>query len=358
MAVKEAFGTTPDGREISRFILANGTGMRVAILTYGGIIQEILVPDRRGTPANVVLGFATLDDYLSRNPYFGCITGRYANRIGRGAFMLDGRQYSVACNDGPHALHGGLKGFDKQVWEAEEVSGEHGAGLRLSRTSPDGEEGYPGTLAVSVTYSLTERQELVVEYQATTDSPTVINLTNHSYFNLAGEGSGDIQGHRLLLNASRYTPVDAGLMPTGEIAPVAGTPLDFTTAQPIGARIREGHEQLVRGRGYDHNVVLDRSGSNPDPAALVLAAQIDEPVSGRRLTVRTTEPGVQFYTGNFLDGTLVGSGGRMYRQGDGFCLETQHFPDSPNQPHFPSTVLRPGQVHRSTTVFAFSTDAG
>jgi aldose 1-epimerase len=327
--------------------------MEVAILTYGGIVQSIRVPDSRGRMANVVLGFASLDDYLSPNPYFGCITGRYANRIARGAFTLDGTSYSLALNEGTHTLHGGQKGFDKYVWQAREVEGEDGTGIALSRTSPDGEEGYPGALEVEVIYTLTGRNELRIDHRATTDAPTIVNLTNHSYFNLAGEGSGSILGHELWLNAGRYTPVDSGLVPTGEIAPVAGTPLDFTTPRAIGDRIREGFSQLILGRGYDHNFVLDRPGA--DDRSLLPAARAHDPVSGRILEVFTTEPGIQFYSGNFLDGSLVGASGTTYRQSDGFALETQHFPDSPNQPHFPSVVLRPGQVYRSTTVYAFST---
>ncbi len=347
----EPFGTTPDGTQVNRYTLTNTSGMRVRILTYGGIIQSIEVPDRHGQFANVALGFDNLTDYIERNsPYFGCITGRYANRIARGRFTLDGTEYVLATNDGPNHLHGGEQGFNARVWEATEVRTQEGVGVRLSYVSPDGEEGYPGRLAVTVTYLLTERNTIEIDYRATTDAPTVVNLTNHTYFNLAGEGSGSIYDHRLMLNARRFTPVDENLIPTGELASVADTPLDFTRPTPIGKRIRESHPQLVIARGYDHNWVLHR-----EQPGLTLAARVEEPTSGRVLTVHTTEPGIQFYSGNFLDGTLVGASGRIYRQGDGFALETQHYPDSPNQPNFPSTVLRPGEVYRSATVFGFST---
>jgi aldose 1-epimerase len=302
--------------------------------------------------ANVALGFATLDEYLKGHPYFGCITGRYANRIARGTFSLEGERYFLALNNGPNHLHGGVKGFDKYVWAATELPAGEGIGITLSRTSPDGEEGYPGTLEVEVTYTLTEQNELQIDYHATTDTATVINLTNHTYFNLAGEGSGSTYDHELQINASNYTPTDATSIPTGEIAPVAGTPMDFTTPHPIGERIRDDFEQIVLGRGYDHNYVLDRS--SPDDASLMLAARVVDPQSGRALEISTTEPGIQFYSGNFLDASLVGTSGNVYRQGDGFALETQHYPDSPNQPDFPSTELRPGEEYTSTTVYAFS----
>jgi aldose 1-epimerase len=331
--------------------------MDVTIMTYGGIVQAIRVPDRDGNVANVALGFADLDAYVAGNPYFGTITGRYANRIARGTFVLDGERYRLALNNGENHLHGGLVGFDKVVWDAEALpDGADGPALRLTYTSPDGEEGYPGTLDVAVTYTLTDDNELRVDYLATTDAPTVVNLTNHSYFNLEGEGTGTIYDHELMLNASAYTPVDATLIPTGEIAPVAGTPFDFTEATAIGERIRDGgNEQIVIGRGYDHNWVLDRA--DPEDGELVLAARLSEPDSGRVLEIETTEPGIQFYSGNFLDGTLIGTSGRAYRQGDGLALETQHYPDSPNQPDFPSTELRPGEEYRSTTVYRFTTDA-
>jgi aldose 1-epimerase len=349
----EPFGEADD-QPVDLYTLTNANGMEVKIMTYGGIIQSIRVPDRDGTMANVTLGYATLDEYLAAgNPsYFGCITGRYANRIARGTFVLADQTYRLALNNGENSLHGGKKGFDKQVWAAEEATGGDGAGLKLSRTSPDGEEGYPGNLAVDVTFTLTDNNELRFDYHATTDKTTVLNLTNHSYWNLAGDGNGSINDHQMQLMASNYTPVSAVLIPTGEIAPVAGTPLDFTTAHAIGERVRDDFEQLVFGRGYDHNFVLDRP--SPDDVTMMLAARVVEPTSGRTLEISTTEPGIQFYSGNFLDATLIGAAGKMYRQGDGFALETQHFPDSPNHPNFPSTVLEPGQEFNSTTVYALS----
>ena len=347
----EPFGEA-DGEVVELYTLTNANGMEVRIMTYGGIIQSIRVPDRDGTMENVTLGFETLDKYLAGHPYFGTITGRYANRIARGTFKIGDQTYTLAINNDPNALHGGEKGFDKYVWAAEEVPADTGVALRLSRTSPDMEEGYPGNLDVTVTYTLTNDDEIRIDYHATTDKPTVVNLTNHAYFNLAGEGSGSIEGHELQLMASNYTPVDETLIPTGEIAPVAGTPLDFTTPHPIGERIRDDFEQLVIGRGYDHNFVLDRKSA--DDTSLIVAARVVEPESGRTLEISTTEPGIQFYSGNFLDASLVGASGKMYRQTDGFALETQHFPDSPNQPEFPSTLLEPGQEFQSTTIYKFS----
>lgn len=349
---KTTFGSLPDGTAVELYTLENDGGMSVAILTYGGIVQAVNVPDRTGAVANVALGFGKLADYVEKNPYFGTITGRYANRIAGGRFTLDGTTYELAKNNGPNALHGGLAGFDKKLWQAREINGADRVGVELTYTSPDGEEGYPGTLDTKVTYTLTDDNQLRIAYEATTDKKTVVNLTNHTYFNLAGEGRGSILDHELMLNASAYTPVDGTLIPTGEIAKVQGTPMDFKAPTRIGERIRDGEEQLVYGRGYDHNWVLDKT----QPGALTLAARVREPTTGRVMEVHTTEPGIQFYAGNFLDGTLVGTGGRMYRQGDGFCLETQHYPDSPNHPEFPSTVLEPGQVYETTTVYAFSTD--
>jgi aldose 1-epimerase len=346
---KEPWGSTAEG-QVDRYTLTNGNGMRVRIITYGGIIQTIEVPDRRGRNANVALGFNNLTDYVERNPYFGCITGRYANRIARGRFTLDGVTYQLPINNPPNSLHGGTVGFDKHIWRTTPFRRDDGGvGLVMRFTSPHGDQGYPGTLATTVTYTLTPHNSIRMDYRATTDRPTVVNLTNHTYFNLQGEGSSAILDHKLFLNADRYTPVDATLIPTGQLAPVAGTPFDFNQATVVGARIRNSHPQLVIGRGYDHNWVLDR----PNSTSLVVAARLTDPDSGRVLTVHTTEPGIQVYTGNFLDGTLVGTSGRMYRQGDGIALETQHFPDSPNKPNFPSTVLRPGQVFKSTTIFEF-----
>jgi aldose 1-epimerase len=342
------FGKTADGRPVTMFVLTNANGLELRAMTYGGIITSLKVPDRSGAMGDIVLGFDRIDDYLKDHPYFGAIVGRYGNRIAGGQFTLDGRTYALAKNNGPNHLHGGRRGFDKFVWAAAPAAS--GAAVTFSRTSPDGEEGYPGTLDARVTYTLTDSNELVVEYQATTDKPTPVNLTQHSYFNLTGDAAGDILGHELMIRADRFTPVDATLIPTGALAPVQGTPFDFRQPAAIGARINDPHEQLVKGKGYDHTFVLNRSGEGLEPAARVV-----EPKTGRTLDVSTTEPGVQFYTGNFLDGTLRGKGGRTYAQRTGFCLETQHFPDSPNQPAFPSTILRPGQQYFTKTVIIFGT---
>jgi aldose 1-epimerase len=349
---QDVFGTTPDGVTIDRYTLTNGHGVRVRILTYGGIIQTVEVPDRDGRIANVALGFSNLTGYLTDNsPYFGAIIGRYGNRIAAGRFTLDGVSYELATNNnGVNHLHGGDLGFDKRVWAAAEIHEDATAGLRLRYVSPSGEESYPGTLTITVDYRLTPDNTIRIDYRATTDAPTIVNLTNHSYFNLAGDGTGDINGHELTINASRYTPVDAALIPTGSVDPVAGTPMDFRRPTAIGERIRDGaFEQLVFGRGYDHNYVLDRR--DPTLRELEFAARVTEERSGRVLTVHTTEPGIQFYSGNFLDSTLTGTSGKLYRAGDGFALETQHFPDSPNHPDFPSTVLRPGQTYHSATTY-------
>jgi aldose 1-epimerase len=343
---KSDFGQTADGTKIDLYTLTNANGMVVKIITYGGIITEFHVPDKNGKMADVVLGFDDLKGYLGTHPYFGAIAGRVANRIAKGRFTLDGKEYKLATNNGPNALHGGEKGFDKRVWKGSPT----GSDVLMIYRSPDGEEGYPGNLETQVVYHLTDANELQISYRAQTDKATPINLTNHSYFNLAGQGSGDVLGHVMMINADQYTPVDDTLIPTGQIAPVKGTPLDFTTPTPIGARIKQ-----VGGNpaGYDHNFVLRQPrGDLMNPA---LAARVTEPKTGRVMEVLTTEPGVQFYTGNFLDGTVKGKGGAVYKQYNGFCLETQHFPDSINHPNFPNTVLKPGETYRSTTIYRFLT---
>jgi aldose 1-epimerase len=342
------FGSTKDGKAVELYTMTNTNGIVVRAMTYGGIITNIQVPDRAGALGDIVLGFDTLDGYLAGSPYFGAIVGRYGNRIAKGQFTLDGRTYKLAVNNGPNHLHGGIKGFDKVVWNATSVDNASGVGLTLQRVSPDGEEGYPGNLEATITYTLTDKNELMIDYRATTDKATPVNLTQHTYFNLAG--SGDILGHELMLNADRYTPVDATLIPTGELAKVDGTPFDFRKATAIGARINQPDPQLKNGNGYDHNWVVNRKGEG-----LQLAARVLEPRSGRTLEVATTQPGVQFYSGNFLDGTLKGKRGAVYEFRNGFCLETQHFPDSPNHQDFPTTILRPGETYSTRTVFTFGT---
>ena len=348
---QEPFGTMPDGREIRLYTLTNANGLEMRVIDYGGIIVSLRVPDREGEMEDVALGYDALPDYLEENPYFGAIIGRYGNRIAGGQFTLDGETYQLATNNGPNHLHGGVQGFDKVVWDAEPFEDERGVGLVFTYTSPAGEEGYPGTLTTTVTYLLTDEDELVFDYEATTDAATPVNLTQHSYFNLAGHDAGDVLDHRLMINADAFTPVDATLIPTGELRPVEGTPFDFREPTAIGARIEADDEQVRFGLGYDHNFVLRRE--NADADSLVLAARVTEPTSGRVMEVYTTEPGIQFYSGNFLDGTLTGKDGVVYEQRSGFCLETQHFPDSPNQPDFPSTTLRPGETYHTRTVYAF-----
>lgn len=344
------FGALPDGRTVEAFTLVNAHGIALRAITYGGIIVSLTTPARDGTQADIVLGFDSLAGYLPNASYLGAIIGRFANRIARGRFTLDGTSYQLATNNGMNHLHGGVRGFDQAVWQGAPFRNDEGVGVVLTHTSPDGDEGFPGTLHARVTYALTDHDELVVDYAATSDRPTPVNVTQHSYFNLAGAGSGDILDHLLTIDADAYTPVDAALIPTGERAPVARTPFDFRTPTAIGARIHLDDPQLRNGGGYDHNFVLNRAGSD---GGLVHAARLVEPVSGRTLDVSTTEPGLQVYSGNGLDGSLMGKGGHAYRHRSGLALETQHFPDSPNQPAFPSTILRPGREYRSRTVFAF-----
>jgi aldose 1-epimerase len=340
----------PDGRPVESFTLTNAGGLELRAISYGAIIVSLRVPDRDGRLDDVVLGHDDLEGYLSKPAYFGALVGRYGNRIAGGRFTLDGRTYTLATNNGPNHLHGGVRGFDKQLWKAEPFERPGATGIVFTRVSPDGEEGYPGNLDVRVTYTLTDGNEASFEYFATTDKPTVVNLTQHSYFNLAGDGKRDVLGHELMIDADRFTPVDKTLIPTGVLAPVAGTPFDFRKPTAIGLRIGADHEQIRHGGGYDHNYVLNRSGG-----ALALAARVYEPTTGRTMAVATTEPGIQFYSGNFLDGSIKGKGGHVYARRYGFCLETQHFPDSPNKPAFPSTVLRPGQEYRTKTVLTFGT---
>ena len=339
---KEAFGTTPDGKAVDLYTLTNANGLKAEIMTYGGIVTKLQAPDRNGNFADIVLGFDSLDEYIKGHPYFGAIIGRYANRIAKGKFTIDGTEYTLATNNGRNHLHGGIKGFDKVVWNAKELKTEQAVGVELSYRSGDGEEGYPGNLSCIVSYTLTNDNELKIGYEAETDKPTIVNLTNHSYFNLAGHDSGSILGHELMLNADRYTLADDELIPTGEIKSVKGTPLDFTKPMAIGSRIEQ-----VKG-GYDHNYVIN----NLD-GSLTLAASVYEPKTGRVLEAFTTQPGVQLYTGGFLDGSNKGKGA-VYNKYNGFCLETQHFPDSPNKPAFPSVVLKPGEKYTQLTIYKFS----
>lgn len=347
------YGTLEDGTEITEYTLTNANGIEVKIIEYGGIITSIMAPDRYGNMENVVLGFSSLEDYVELNPgpHFGAIIGRYGNRIADAQFTLEGETYTLPANNGPNTLHGG-KGFDERAWEGSEFTNDEGVGVEMSRTSPNGEDGFPGALDVTVTYTLTNADELRIDYTATTDQTTVVNLTNHTYWNLDGNGDGTIYDHYLMINADRYTPVDDTLIPTGELAPVEGTPFDFRTATQVGAGIRSSHPQMLIGRGYDHNWVLNQE----DMGAMTLAARLQDPDSGRVLEVMTTEPGMQFYAGNFLHGDIVGSSGEMYRMGDGLALETQHYPDSPNQPDFPSTTLTPDETYETTTIFRLTTD--
>jgi aldose 1-epimerase len=346
---KQAFGKTAGGAAVDLYTLTNARGAEAKVMTYGGIVVSLKVPDRDGKMGDVVLGYDDLQSYINNNPYFGALIGRYGNRIAKGRFTLSGVEYKLAQNNGENHLHGGIKGFDKVVWKAREVRAKGGPALELTYLSKDGEEGYPGNLSVRVTYTLTDNNEFRVDYFATTDKDTVVNLTQHSYFNLAAGRAPDILGHQMLINADRFTPVDKGLIPTGELRQVKGTPMDFIQPHAIGERIDQGYEQLVFGLGYDHNWVLNKGGKS-----LTLAASVHDPVSGRMMEVYTTEPGVQFYSGNFLDGSITGKGGKVYVKRYGFCLEAQHYPDSPNKAGFPSTVLRPGQRYNQTTVYKFS----
>lgn len=342
---KIAFGKTSEGQAVALYTLINANGMTVKITNYGGIVTSLTVPDKNGTFEDVVLGFDTLDTYLKGHPYFGAIVGRYGNRVAKGTFTLQGIEYTLAKNNGENHLHGGIKGFDKVVWKAVEIKKKNEIGIKLSYLSKDGEEGYPGNLSVKVIYTLTKNNELRIEYEAETDKATPVNLTHHSYFNLKGGGSGDILGHLLTIHAHRFTPVDEGLIPTGELKSVKDTPMDFTGPMAIGERIDQ-----VKG-GYDHNYVLDKWDGS-----LRLAAVVSEPFTGRIMEVLTTEPGLQFYSGNFLDGTITGKDGKKYEKHYGFCLETQHFPDSPNKPDFPSTILNPGEKYTHTTIYRFRTE--
>lgn len=350
----KSFGTLPDGRPAHLYTLQNASGFRADITDFGGIVVNLLTPDKTGKLADVSLGFASVESYPTKSPFFGALIGRYGNRIAHGKFTLDGQTYSLPLNDHPGgidcSLHGGKVGFDKVLWTAEPKVVDGNPTLVLTYVSKDGEMGYPGTLTSVVTYTVTAKNELRIDYQATTDKATPVNLTNHTYFNLHGEGEGTILDHVLMMKAAKTTPVDAGLIPTGEIVPVAGTPLDFTTPHVIGERIGAENQQLKYGLGYDHNWVLDNQSGQ-----LELVATLHEPKSGRFMEVLTTEPGLQFYSGNFLDGTITGKSGKKYQHRTGLCLETQHYPDSPNHANFPSTILRPGETLKSTTIYRFST---
>lgn len=346
---KAAFGTLPDGTAVDLYTMVNANGMEVRASNYGGIITALLVPDGSGKVGDITLGMSSFDGYLKNPPYFGAIIGRYGNRIGKAQFKLDDQTYKLPKNDGQNTLHGGLTGFDKVVWQAEPFEKEDSVGVIFTYTSKDGEEGFPGNLQTRVTYTLTDKNELSFDYHATTDKPTVVNLTQHAYFNLAGDGNGDVLGHEFTIYANEYTPVDRALIPTGKLEPVTDTPFDFRNKVVLGTRVNADHEQIKFGTGIDHNFVIRRN----EPG-LVLAARVSEPSTRRVMEVHTTEPGVQFYTGNFLNDSIASKSGKPYGKHSGFCLETQHFPDSPNQPAFPSTTLRPGEEYNSKTVYTFS----
>lgn len=353
---KGPFGTV-DGKAVDLYTLTNDKGVEMKVTNYGGTVTSFKVPDKTGKMADIVLGFNevsgyTSPAYLKSNPYFGAAIGRYGNRIGNSKFIIDLKEYSLAKNNGPNNLHGGVKGFDKQIWDAKAITGNSCVSVELTYISKDGEEGFPGALTVKITYTLTNSNEFKIDYLATTDKPTICNLTHHSYFNLAGEGTGDILGHEVMIKASKFTPVDSTLITTGELKPIAGTPFDFLKSTAIGTRINVENEQLKFGKGYDHNWVLDRPAGSKD---LLLAATVVEPKSGRCMDVLTTEPGLQMYSGNFLDGTLTGKSGQVYKHRYGFCLESQHYPDSPNKVNFPTTELKPGQLYKTSTVYKFYT---
>jgi len=346
---KQAFGKLPDGTPVDLYTLTNANGVEMKVMTYGGIVISLKTPDRNGKLEDIVLGYDNLQGYLDKTPFFGALIGRYGNRIGKGQFTLNGKTYQLPKNDGENTLHGGNKGFDKVVWTAKPLNIKDGAALELTYLSKDGEEGFPGNLSVRVVYTLNNKNEWRIDYSATTDKDTVVNLTQHSYFNLAAGGAANNLGHEISLNADRFTPGDKALIPTGELRAVKGTPMDFTKPMTIGAHIDDNYDQLQLAGGYDHNWVLNKAGNS-----LSLAARVYEPTTGRVMEVSTTEPGVQFYAGNFLDGTITGKGGKVYVKRYGFCLETQHYPDSPNKPSFPSTLLKPGQKYTTTTVYKFS----
>jgi aldose 1-epimerase len=346
---KAAFGKTPEGVPVEIYTLRNAHGAEARIMTYGGIVQSLKMPDRQGKFDDIVLGYDNLQGYIDKTPYFGCLVGRYGNRIGGAKFTLEGQTYTLAANNGTNSLHGGLKGFDKVIWTGKALTTAKGPALELTYLSKDGEEGFPGNLNVKAVYTLTDDNELRVEFAATTDKPTVCNLTHHSYFNLRGQGNGDILGHEVFINADKTTPVDGGLITTGEFAPVDGTPFDFRKATAIGARINDPNTVLQYGPGYDHNWVINKPAGE-----LGLQARVYEPTSGRVMEVISDEPGLQFYAGNFLDGTITGKGGAVYQKRTGFCMEPQHYPDSPNQPNFPTVVLRPGQSYKNTIIYKFS----
>jgi len=352
---QKPYGTTQSGQAVSQYTLRNANGMVVKFISYGGILTDIVTPDRDGHPANVILGFSSLAEYekYNGNIHFSALIGRYANRIARGTFDVDGQTYQLPINNAPNTLHGGPNGFDTKVWRVAPIDVEDGVGAELTYTSPDGENGFPGTLTTHVRYILDNHDALHIQYRATTDKDTVLNLTNHTYFNLSGEGSGSVADQRIQIAAQRYTPTDSTSIPTGELAPVTGTPMDLRQPTPIGAHLRDDFQQLVWAHGYDQNWVLDNGGQDTPG----FAARVMDPRSGRVLTLSTTQPGLQFYTSNGLDGSVVGSSGKTYRQGDAFALEAEHFPDSPNHPTFPSTLLKPGQTFRQETVLSFSTDS-